>query len=70
MSSIGTASSRLNLGTLVSAQLLNNTTGSYITLRRPIQDGSGLHITMPSATAPFNALAYTVKLTFSGRIPG
>jgi len=63
-------SSRLNLGTLVSVQLLNNVTGSYLTLPRPTQDGAGLHFTMPSATAPFNAPAYVVKLTFSGPIPG
>jgi len=61
---------RLNLATLVSAQLLDNTSGSYLTLPRPAQDGAGLHFTMPSATAPFTALAYVVKLTFSGRIPG
>ena len=62
-------SSKLNLGALVSTQLLNNSSGSYITLPKPTQDSGGMHISMPSSTAPFSALAYTVKLTFSGQIP-
>ncbi|HEU5355435.1 MAG TPA: alpha-L-fucosidase [Actinocrinis sp.] len=62
-------SSRLNLGTLVSTQLLNNASGTYITLPKPTQDSGGMHISMPSSTAPYSALAYTVKLTFSGQIP-
>ena len=62
-------SSQFNLSTLVSAQLLNNAAGTYLNLPSPVQDSSGLHLTMPSSTAPFNALAYTVKLTFSGQIP-
>ncbi|GAA3828695.1 alpha-L-fucosidase [Sphaerisporangium flaviroseum] len=67
---IGTlGSSRINLSTLTSVQLLNNTAGSFINLPGRTQDGSGLHITMPSSTAPFAAPAYVVKLTFSGPIP-
>jgi alpha-L-fucosidase len=62
-------SNQINMSTLVSAQLLNNGAGSYTNLPKPTQDGSGLHIAMPSSSAPFSALAYTVKLTFSGQIP-
>jgi alpha-L-fucosidase len=61
-------SSRFNMSSLVSAQLLNNSAGSYINLPRPTQDGSGMHLSMPSSP-PFSALAYAVKLTFSGQIP-
>jgi alpha-L-fucosidase len=62
-------SNRINLSSLVSAQLLNSTTGTYVNLPRPGQDGAGLHLSMPSANPPFSALAYVVKLTFSGQIP-
>jgi alpha-L-fucosidase len=62
-------SNRINLGTLTSAQLLGATPGSYINLPNRNQDGAGLHLTMPSAGAPFNAAAYVVKLTFAGPIP-
>jgi alpha-L-fucosidase len=64
------AASRINLSTLTSVQLLTPTAGSYTNLPTRTQDGSGLHITMPSSGAPFSALAYVVKLTFSGQIPG
>ena len=62
-------SNQFNASSLVSAQLLNNSAGSYINLPKPSQDGGGLHLTMPSSGAPFSAMAYTVKLTFSGQIP-
>ncbi|GAA4942098.1 hypothetical protein GCM10023238_04900 [Streptomyces heliomycini] len=62
-------SSRFNLSTLRSAQLLGSTAGTYVDLPHRTQDGSGLHLSMPSATAPFSAPAYVVKLTFTGRIP-
>ena len=62
-------SNRFNISSLTSAQLLDNTAGSYINLPAPTQDGSGLYLAMPSSNAPFSALAYTVKLTFSGQIP-
>ncbi|MEV4380250.1 alpha-L-fucosidase [Streptosporangium sp. NPDC049644] len=62
-------SNRINLSGLTSVQLLNSTAGSYINLPDRSQDGSGLHISMPSSTAPFSAPAYVVKLTFSGQIP-
>ena len=62
-------SNEINLSTLTSAQLLGNTAGTYINLPSPTQDASGAHFTMPSSTAPFTALAYTIKLTFSGQIP-
>ncbi|MFE2722602.1 alpha-L-fucosidase [Kitasatospora sp. NPDC059327] len=67
---IGTLNSnRINLGNLTRAQLLDNTTGTYIDLPAPTQDGAGLHLTMPTSNPPFDALAYSVKLTFSGQIP-
>ncbi|NUT50038.1 MAG: alpha-L-fucosidase [Saccharothrix sp.] len=67
---IGTlASGRINLGTLTSVQLLGSTAGSYTNLPNRSQDGSGLHVAMPSSSAPFSAPAYVVKLTFSGQIP-
>jgi alpha-L-fucosidase len=62
-------SDQIRLNTLMSVQLLDSTAGKYINLPDRTQDGSGLHITMPSGGAPFNAPAYVVKLTFSGRIP-
>jgi alpha-L-fucosidase len=62
-------SNRINLSTLTSAQLLDSTAGSYVALPRPVQDAAGLHVTLPSSSAPFSALAYVVKLTFSGQIP-
>jgi alpha-L-fucosidase len=62
-------SNQFNISSLTSAQLLDNTAGSYISLPTPTQDGSGLHLSMPSSGAPFSALAYAVKLTFSGQIP-
>ncbi|KIR65853.1 alpha-L-fucosidase [Micromonospora haikouensis] len=62
-------SSRVNLANLTGVQLLGSTAGTYINLPRPTQDGGGLHITMPSASAPYSALAYVVKLTFVGATP-
>jgi alpha-L-fucosidase len=62
------SSSRINLGTLASVQLLGSTAGTYIDLPNRTQDGSGLRITLPSST-PYSAPAYVVKLTFSGTIP-
>ncbi|MFD0819384.1 alpha-L-fucosidase, partial [Micromonospora zhanjiangensis] len=62
-------SNQINLSTLTSAQLLGANAGSYLDLPNRSQDGSGLHLTMPSSNAPFSALAYVVKLTFSGQIP-
>jgi alpha-L-fucosidase len=59
----------VDLRTLRSVQLLSATAGTYIDLPTRTQDGSGLHITMPSSNPPFDALAYVVKLTFSGQIP-
>ncbi|WP_027342037.1 alpha-L-fucosidase [Hamadaea tsunoensis] len=63
------AGGRIDLSSLTRVQLLGSTAGSYIDLPTRSQDGSGLHIGMPSANAPFTALAYVVKLTFSGQIP-
>ncbi|MEV6942201.1 alpha-L-fucosidase [Streptomyces sp. NPDC051172] len=62
-------SNQINLSSLTGAQLLGNAAGTYINLPAPTQDASGLHLAMPSANPPFTALAYTVKLTFSGEIP-
>lgn len=61
-------SNRINLSSLMSAQLLGSTAGTFIDLPTRNQDGSGLHLTMPSS-APFSAPAYVVRLTFSGTIP-
>jgi alpha-L-fucosidase len=63
------SSDRIDLGTLASAQLLDATAGSYINLPDPSQDGGGLHLAMPADQPPFDALAYVVKLTFTGPIP-
>lgn len=63
------SSNRISLSNLASVRLLGSTAGSFIDLPTRGQDGSGLHITMPSAGAPFSALAYVVKLTFTGQIP-
>ena len=60
-------SNRINLSSLISAQLLGSTAGTYIDLPSRSQDGGGLHVTMPSQ--PYSAPAYVVKLTFSGAIP-
>jgi alpha-L-fucosidase len=62
-------SNRINLSTLTAVQLLGSTAGTYINLPNRTQTGSALQISMPSATAPFSAVAYVVKLTFSGPIP-
>jgi alpha-L-fucosidase len=62
-------SNQINLSNLATVQLLNPTAGSYTNLPSRSQDGSGLHVSMPSSNAPFSALAYVVKLTFSGQIP-
>ncbi|WP_247612257.1 alpha-L-fucosidase [Actinomadura latina] len=63
------ASNRINLGSLTSVRLLGPAAGESLDLPDRSQDGSGLRIAMPSATAPFSARAYVVRLTFSGRIP-
>ncbi|KDN20152.1 alpha-L-fucosidase [Amycolatopsis rifamycinica] len=60
---------RINLGNLVSAQLLGPDAGTATTLPAPVQDASALRVQLPSATPPFDAPAYVVKLTFSGQIP-
>ncbi|MEU0796379.1 alpha-L-fucosidase [Amycolatopsis sp. NPDC005961] len=62
-------SNRITLASLKTVQLLGATAGTYTDLPDRTQDGSGLHIRMPSATAPFSAPAYVVKLTFAGQIP-
>ncbi|WP_410671619.1 alpha-L-fucosidase [Amycolatopsis sp. cmx-4-68] len=62
-------SNRTNLGNLASVQLLGPVAGAATNLPTRTQDGSGLHVTMPASNPPFDALAYVVKLTFSGPIP-
>ncbi len=62
-------SNSLSLSNLASIQLINNAAGQYTSLTNHTQDGGGLHINMPSSNPPFNALAYTFKLTFNGQIP-
>ncbi|GHH71642.1 alpha-L-fucosidase [Streptomyces sulfonofaciens] len=63
------AGGRIDMHALKSLQLLGGTPGTYTDLPRPTQSGDGLHITLPSATAPHSALAYVLKFTFAGRIP-
>ncbi|MGC9669607.1 alpha-L-fucosidase [Planosporangium sp. 12N6] len=63
------STNQINLSTLVSVQLLGPNAGQYIDLPSRSQDGAGLHVTLPSANAPFSALAYVIKLTFAGQIP-
>ncbi|MEV0536810.1 alpha-L-fucosidase [Kitasatospora sp. NPDC050463] len=63
------ASGRIDLSSLTSVQLLNPTSGTSTSLPAPTQASDGLHITLPSSSAPFNALAYVLKFTFSGQIP-
>ncbi|MDC0774076.1 alpha-L-fucosidase, partial [Streptomyces sp. HD] len=60
---------RINLSPLTSVKLLGTTAGTYIDLPTPTQNSSGLTITLPSS-APYNANAYVLKLSFSGTIPG
>ena len=62
------SSSRINLGSLASIQLLDNTAGTYINVPSGTQDASGLKVTLPSS-APFSAPMYVLKLTFAGQIP-
>lgn len=59
----------IDLSTLTRVELLDHDAGSYVNLPGHTQDGSGLHITLTGSSAPFPALAYVVKLTFSGQIP-
>ena len=63
------SSSRINLGSLASIQLLDNTAGTYINVPSGTQDASGLKVTLPSSSAPFSAPMYVLKLTFAGQIP-
>lgn len=60
-------SSRFNIGTLTSVQLLGASAGAYINLAYS-QNSTAFNVTMPSSQ-PYSALAYVVKLTFSGTIP-
>jgi alpha-L-fucosidase len=60
------ASGKIDLSTLTGVQLITNP-GSYTNLTYR-QDSTGLNVTMP-ATQPFSALAYSLRLTFSGQIP-
>ncbi|MFB9685030.1 alpha-L-fucosidase [Amycolatopsis plumensis] len=62
-------SNRVNVSTLVSAQLLGPDAGTATTLPAPVQDASALRVQLPSANPPFDAPAYVVKLTFSGQSP-
>jgi alpha-L-fucosidase len=63
------ASGRIDLSSLTSVQLLGSSAGTYVGLPAPTQQSDGLHISLPSSSAPFGALAYVLKLTFSGQIP-
>jgi len=60
-------SSRFDISTLTSAQLLGASAGAYTNLAYS-QNSTALNVTMPSAQ-PYSALAYVVKLTFSDIIP-
>ncbi|MEI5524917.1 alpha-L-fucosidase [Streptomyces brasiliscabiei] len=61
-------SDRIDLDSLSSVRLLDATAGTYIDLDDPVQDATGLKVTLPP-TAPFEAPAYVLKFRFSGRIP-
>ncbi|WP_371664160.1 alpha-L-fucosidase [Streptomyces sp. NBC_00280] len=61
-------SGRINLSSLTSVKLLDSTAGSYINLPTPVQNASGLTVSLPSS-APHTANAYVLKLTFSDGIP-
>ncbi|MEU6379097.1 alpha-L-fucosidase [Streptomyces sp. NPDC046909] len=61
-------SDRISLSSLSSVKLLGTTAGTSIDLPTPAQSSSGLTVTLPSS-APYNAYAYVLKLTFSGTIP-
>jgi alpha-L-fucosidase len=63
------SSNRINLSSLTSAALLGPNAGQSTNLPNRVQDGGGLHVTLPSSTPPFSANAYVVKLTFAGQIP-
>jgi alpha-L-fucosidase len=56
-----------NIGTLTNVQLLGATAGSYLNLSTPGQDSTGLKIALPAQ--PYTAMAYVVKMMFSGPIP-
>jgi len=56
-----------NASTLTEAQLLGATAGTYINLPTPTQDVTGMQISLPSQ--PYTAVAYVLKLKFSGQIP-
>ncbi|WP_328752622.1 alpha-L-fucosidase [Streptomyces sp. NBC_00285] len=62
-------SDRIDLNSLKSVQLLHADDGRCVTLAEPVQDSTGLRVTLPSA-APFSAHAYVLKFRFSGGIPG
>ncbi|HJP79031.1 MAG TPA: alpha-L-fucosidase [Pseudonocardiaceae bacterium] len=62
------SSTRINLSSLRSIQLIGPQAGGYISLPNHTQDSAGLHISVPQ-TAPFSANAYALKLTFAGAIP-
>ncbi|WP_374118920.1 alpha-L-fucosidase [Streptomyces odontomachi] len=67
---IGTlAAGHIDMRSLTSLQLLGSSAGTYVDLPAPTQSSDGLHITLPSASAPHSALAYVLKFTFSGAIP-
>ena len=61
-------SDQINLSSLTSVKLLDSTAGNYINLPTPVQTSSGLTVSLPSS-APYNANAYVLKLSFSGGIP-
>ena len=61
-------SDQINLSSLTSVKLLDSTAGNYINLATPVQTSSGLTVSLPSS-APYNANAYVLKLSFSGGIP-
>ncbi|MFI0815402.1 alpha-L-fucosidase [Streptomyces sp. NPDC021098] len=63
------AAGRIDMRSLTSLQLLGSTAGTYTNLPAPTQSGDGLHISLPSPSAPYGALAYVLKFTFSGQIP-
>jgi alpha-L-fucosidase len=56
-----TIATRIDLSAVGTVRLLGGTAGTYIDLPAPTQDGSGLHVALPS-TAPYASPAYVLKL--------
>ncbi|KAI8810618.1 alpha-L-fucosidase [Cladochytrium replicatum] len=65
--SIASLKSGADLSGLQSVQLINGA-NSYVNLSYA-QSSTGLNVNLPAASAPFSALAYTMKLSFANTVP-